>query len=120
METVTDFIFLGSKITAVGDCSREIKRCRVRVKGAGGAGQGPGRLTHWYVHKKKGEEEQVQGSGCQNVPVWRPGSGCFEAEVGALGADSVHPRPEAEEPAPRQLVPAMACSSRTPDDKTNG
>ena len=26
METVTDFIFLGSKITAYGDCSREIKR----------------------------------------------------------------------------------------------
>ena len=27
METVTDFIFLGSKITADGDCSHEIKRC---------------------------------------------------------------------------------------------
>ena len=27
METVTDFIFLGSKITAVGDCSNEVKRC---------------------------------------------------------------------------------------------
>ena len=26
MEIVTDFIFLGSKITADGDCSREIKR----------------------------------------------------------------------------------------------
>ena len=26
METVTDFIFLGSKITAVGDCSHEIKK----------------------------------------------------------------------------------------------
>ena len=26
METVTDFIFLGSKITAYGDCSHEIKR----------------------------------------------------------------------------------------------
>ena len=26
METVTDFIFLGSKITVDGDCSREIKR----------------------------------------------------------------------------------------------
>ena len=26
VETVTDFIFLGSKITAVGDCSHEIKR----------------------------------------------------------------------------------------------
>ena len=27
VETVTDFIFLGSKITADGDCSHEIKRC---------------------------------------------------------------------------------------------
>ena len=27
METVTDFIFLGSTITADGDCSHEIKRC---------------------------------------------------------------------------------------------
>ena len=26
METVTDFLFLGSKITAFGDCSHEIKR----------------------------------------------------------------------------------------------
>ena len=29
METVTDFIFLGSQITADGDCSHEIKRCLV-------------------------------------------------------------------------------------------
>ena len=27
LETVTDFMFLGSKITADGDCSHEIKRC---------------------------------------------------------------------------------------------
>ena len=27
VETVTEFIFLGSKITADGDCSHEIKRC---------------------------------------------------------------------------------------------
>ena len=27
VETVTDFTFLGSKITADGDCSCEIKRC---------------------------------------------------------------------------------------------
>ena len=27
METVTDFIFLGSKINADGDCSHEMKRC---------------------------------------------------------------------------------------------
>ena len=27
VETVSDFIFLGSKITTDGDCSHEIKRC---------------------------------------------------------------------------------------------
>ena len=27
METVTDFIFLGARITAEGDCSHEIKGC---------------------------------------------------------------------------------------------
>ena len=27
VETASDFIFLGSKITAEGDCSHEIKRC---------------------------------------------------------------------------------------------
>ena len=32
METVTGFIFLGSKITADGDCSHEIKRCLLHWK----------------------------------------------------------------------------------------
>ena len=32
METVRDFIFLGSKITANGDCSHEIKRCLFLVR----------------------------------------------------------------------------------------
>ena len=32
MEAVTDFIFLGSKITADGDCSHEIKRCVLEGK----------------------------------------------------------------------------------------
>ena len=34
METMTDFIFLGSKITVDGDCSHEIKRCLFLVKKA--------------------------------------------------------------------------------------
>ena len=32
METVTDFTFLGSKITADGDCSHEIKKCLLLEK----------------------------------------------------------------------------------------
>ena len=34
VETVTDFIFLGSKITADNDCSHEIKRCLLLVRKA--------------------------------------------------------------------------------------
>ena len=34
METVTDFIFLGFKVTADGDCSHEIKRCLLLVAGS--------------------------------------------------------------------------------------
>ena len=34
METMTDFIFSGSKITADGDCSHEIKRCLLLGKKA--------------------------------------------------------------------------------------
>ena len=32
IETLTDFIFLGSKITADGDCNHEIKRCLLLEK----------------------------------------------------------------------------------------
>ena len=34
METVTEFIFLGSKITANGDCSHEIRRCLLLARKA--------------------------------------------------------------------------------------
>ena len=34
METVSDFIFLGFKIIADGDCSHEIKRCLLLVRKA--------------------------------------------------------------------------------------
>ena len=34
VEAVTDFIFLGSKITVDGDCSHEIKRCSLLRKKA--------------------------------------------------------------------------------------
>ena len=56
METVTDFLFLGSRITADGDCSHEIKRrslvfpsapalstCLGRPRGMGWDGEGGGR-----------------------------------------------------------------------------
>ena len=42
VETVSDFIFLGSKITADGDCSHEIKRCLL-----------PGREARQHIKKQR-------------------------------------------------------------------
>ena len=42
METVIDFIFLGSKITVNGDCSHEIKRCLLL-----------GRKTRQHIKKQR-------------------------------------------------------------------
>ena len=47
METVTDFIFLGSKITADGDCSHENKRCLLLRRKA---------LTKLDIMKKKSRD----------------------------------------------------------------
>ena len=47
VETVADFIFLGSKITADSDCSREIKRCFLLERKA---------MTK---KKKKGKKEKL-------------------------------------------------------------
>ena len=57
METVTDFIFLGSKITAEGDCSHEIKRqsrfdARYWMLGAGALGRPRGIV--WGGRREEG------------------------------------------------------------------
>ena len=44
VETVTDFIFLGSKITVDGDCSHETKRCLLLGSKA---------MTTWEVKKQR-------------------------------------------------------------------
>lgn len=90
---------------------------------------GPHRTEGFHAARRRRRRGRGKGSrrrglgglssGCRNVPVRRPG-GCFQAKTGALGADGVRPETETEEPASRQLVPAMARSSRTPDGKTNG
>ena len=69
VETVADFIFLGSKITADGDCSHEIKRCLLlgrkvmtsldsRIK----------KQRHYFVNK--GLSSQSYGFSSSHVWMW--------------------------------------------------
>jgi len=58
METVPDFIFLGSKITADGDCSHEIKRHLLL-----------GEKNHWNPR------QQIKKQGHYFVSVWKSDCG---------------------------------------------
>ena len=59
IETVTDFIFLGSKITADGDCSHEIKRRLLLGRKA---------MTNLdSISKSKGPSSQGYGFSCGHV-----------------------------------------------------
>ena len=51
METVTDFIFLGSKITADGDCSHEIKTLAPWKKSYGKPRQHVKKQKHHFAYK---------------------------------------------------------------------
>ena len=52
METVRDFIFLGSKITSDGDCSHEIKRCLIlERKASNQPRQHIKKQTHYFSDK---------------------------------------------------------------------
>ena len=53
IETMTDFIFLGSKITADGDCSHEIKRCLLfeKEKIYNKPRQHIKKQRHYFAHK---------------------------------------------------------------------
>ena len=51
METVTDFIFLGSKITADGDCSYEIKRCLLLGRKTDQSRQHIKKQRHYFANK---------------------------------------------------------------------
>ena len=51
VETVTDFIFSGSKITADADCSREIKRCLLLKKSYDQPRQHIKKQSHYFANK---------------------------------------------------------------------
>ena len=85
VETVADFIFLGSKITADGDCSHEIKRClflesydqpRQHIekqrcyfsnKGPSSQGYGPKNWCFWTVMLEKTLESPLDHKEIQPV-----------------------------------------------------
>ena len=61
-ETVADFIFLGSKITADGDCSNEIQRCLL----LGRSRQHIKKQRHYFANKGP----SCQGYGFSSSHVW--------------------------------------------------
>ena len=61
-ETVTDFIFLGSKITADGDCSHEIKTLASWKKSYGKLGQHIKRQRHYFTDKGPSSQSYVFSS----------------------------------------------------------
>ena len=69
METVTDFIFLGSKITSDGDCSHEIKRCLLLERKAMAKLESILKSRDIiFVHK--GLSSQGYGFSCGHVWMW--------------------------------------------------
>ena len=83
METVTDFVFLGSKVTVDGDCSHEIKRCLL----LGRTRQHIKKQTHYFANK--GLYSQSYGFSSGHVQVWElhhkegwaPKNWCFQNVV---------------------------------------
>ena len=68
METVTDFIFLGSKITADGNCSHEIKTLAPWKKSYDQPRQHIKKQRHYFVNK--GPSSQSYGFSSSHVWMW--------------------------------------------------
>ena len=66
METVTDFIFLGSKITADGDCNHEIKMLAPWRKSYDQPRKNIKKQRHYFVNKGPSS----QGYGFSRSHVW--------------------------------------------------
>ena len=66
METVADFIFLGSKITAGGDCSHEIKMLTPWKESYDQPRQDIKKQRHYFVNK----DPSSQGYGFSSGHVW--------------------------------------------------
>ena len=67
VETVSDFIFLGSKITADGDCTHEIKKTLTSWKESyDQPRQHIQKQRHYFVNK----DPSCEGYGCSSGHVW--------------------------------------------------
>ena len=66
VETVADFIFLGSQITADGDCSHEIKRCLLLGRKVMTNLQHIQKQRHYFANKGLSS----QGYGFSSSHVW--------------------------------------------------
>ena len=66
VETVSDFIFLGSKITADGECSHEIKRCTPWKESYDQPRQHIKKQRHYFANKGLSS----QGYGVSSGHVW--------------------------------------------------
>ena len=67
VETVSDFIFLGSKITADGDCSHEIKRCLLLRRKVITNLDSILKTKQRYYFANKGPSSQGYGFSCGHV-----------------------------------------------------
>ena len=68
VETVSDFIFGGSKITADGNCSHEMKRCLVLGKKLWPSGQHIKKQKHYFANK--GPSSQSYGFSSSHIWMW--------------------------------------------------
>ena len=66
VETVSDFIFLGSKITTDGDCSHEIKRCLLLGRSYDQPRKHIKKQRHYFANKGPSS----QGYGFSSSHVW--------------------------------------------------
>ena len=69
VQTVSDFIFGGSKITADGDCSHEIKRCLLLGRKTMTNLDSIVKSRHYFTNK--GRSSQSYGFSSSHVYIWR-------------------------------------------------
>ena len=87
MQMVKDFIFLGSKITADGDCSHEIKRCLLLKKSYKQPRQHIKKQRYYFANKDP--SSQSYGFSSSHVCIWEmdhkeggvPKNWCFQIVV---------------------------------------